>query len=509
MAGGGCLLPAIDGILKEICDPTIISFKDTIIKKKDELIKTGIPENKRTFQYCGGVILQELIIGKLQSIDLSKYGLAPEKIDQRLSYFKSEVFIDNFLSKLPVRDATKLSVLKTSYTEWFNKLFNVLYSDWRDEQLTKVDNQSQCRRGMGIAPGTVIADLQEIGNITCYLCGNLILPRATEQLPMECEHILPVLSALSHLWLIKAPVDRYTQEQLQILRLEYDWSHRCCNQIKSNYEFIKYDNTRYEYAINIPVITSVMSEIASSDKYDCTKIRPIDIPKQIISIGQRIKPLIEHINSILEQFDDESEYILLTKYKVLSALSSDDFLKALLGDGKIVEIPKTRAQIMKERKEAARIEALKEKEMLAQAAASRLAARAARADQRGAGKVPRVTGAATRAAASTPKQEYNDILNWEFTEEFLAKVSGLDNMTNIILQDPVFSPSPAEVDAKLNELFLTHTYTKFNAGYPGRTHTVFTNAPLRGNPQTGMFPPGVLGGTRKRRYRHRRKTIRR
>jgi hypothetical protein len=168
---------------------------------------------------------------------------------------------------------------------------------------------------------------------------------------------------------------------------------------------------------------------------------------------------------------------------------------------------------MKERREAERLEDLRALELAKEEAASRLAARAARAARgiyrgRGGAKLPRVPGAVSRAATSAmnrglqaPNLEH-DISSWEFTEDFIHMVGGLDNMTKIILEDPAFTPSQSEFEEKLNDIFLTRTYTRFNPG--GGTYTRFTNAPSVGDSRTGMFPPGALGGTRRQRLRRRR-----
>jgi len=73
----------------------------------------------------------------------------------------------------------------------------------------------------------------------CYLCGFVMLPGE----PLECEHRLPVFSAIFLAALAKTnpPPDghplRASYEAL--MRLEYKWSHACCNKVKNNYEFIR------------------------------------------------------------------------------------------------------------------------------------------------------------------------------------------------------------------------------------------------------------------------------
>ena len=47
----------------------------------------------------------------------------------------------------------------------------------------------------------------------------------------SCEHILPIIQAifLLDLW---RPSQKYTKEELDILTMEYDWAHTCCNLVK-------------------------------------------------------------------------------------------------------------------------------------------------------------------------------------------------------------------------------------------------------------------------------------
>jgi len=298
-----------------------------------------LPKPKQTPAYCGGICLQQLIIEKLNK--LTSKNINKKLIENRLSYFKSEEFIRNFTNALPSRDKINKTALQTSYAGFFNDLFNVNYKGWRDDKLSKVDNQTQCRRALGIEPSVKIVDLQEKGNINCYLCGrNILSSTKTKQSTMECEHILPIITALSHWWLIKEK--NHSDSDIQNLSFEYDWSHRCCNQIKSNMDFIFYEaSPKFEYRVNMPMIHNVLNKIKTETTYDCKEIKP----KSIISstqhekIAKQIQPIVDEINANALQFDSHSEYLLLTKYKVLSALSDEDFLESIIGSDD-VHIPK-------------------------------------------------------------------------------------------------------------------------------------------------------------------------
>ena len=368
---------------------TLEGFKTFIMSKTDIVQK--LPKNKQTPQYIGAVVIQNYIAGKLNSLNLKKYNVTSERIEKRLQYFKSDTFIGNFMSNIPERNKLNQTALATSYTEYFNTLFNVSFENWRDEKLSRVDNQSQCRRALGMAPSTNIASVQSLGTISCYLCNRKIF-FGKGQDTMECEHILPVITALSHWWLIKSGTNSYSDSDLENLAREYAWSHRCCNQIKSNYSFIKYDlATRggYKYIPNTDVINGVLNNIRVSDKYDCSAItEPMSPNTTLLPILQRIiQPIIDEVNSNLMVMDDHGLYLLLTKCKVLSALSDHDFMEAIVGDN-VTEIPKTRAELRKEAKETASRLANEERIRIMQQKEVQRASREARIYNRSGAPVP-------------------------------------------------------------------------------------------------------------------------
>jgi hypothetical protein len=152
---------------------------------------------------------------------------------------------------------------------------------------------------------------------------------------MECEHILPIITALSHWWLIKDK--NHSASEIENLSFEYDWSHRCCNQIKSNVDFIVYDASskgNFEYKVNMLMINSVLNKIKTEAKYDCKEIEKKSKiqTNQHLNIAKQIQPIVNEINANALLFDSHSEYLLLTKYKVLSALSDDDFINSIIGN---------------------------------------------------------------------------------------------------------------------------------------------------------------------------------
>ena len=330
----------------------IATFKRFIIAKRAEFTLRNPALASKSNVYIGAVVIQHYIANKLETLSENKHNVDPERIKSRLKYFTSDQFISNLMRPIPERISIHQTALATSYTEFFNTLFNVSYTGWRDDKLSKIDNQTQCKRALDILPSTKIADLQAKGNTICYLCNRKIF-FGTGMDPMECEHILPIITALSHWWLIKSSTHSYTDKEQELIKQEYDWAHRCCNQLKSNYSFIKYDTKSGRYVPNDDIINYILDQIRRSKSYDCKKIAETMATNAelLTKIRRRIQPIINGVNSNLGKMDDHGLYLLFGKCKVLSALNSADFLASIVGDGAVTEIPKSSVEKRKEVKE--------------------------------------------------------------------------------------------------------------------------------------------------------------
>jgi hypothetical protein len=107
----------------------------------------------------------------------------------------------------------------------------------------------------------------------CYICGFPI-----KQLP-ECEHILSVFKASMFLHLYRndfklgqdgvvndstgKPLDKRTIDRIMFeLLLEYKWAHRCCNQVKSDIDFVKFNGRQFVF--NDENATEILEGIARS-----------------------------------------------------------------------------------------------------------------------------------------------------------------------------------------------------------------------------------------------------
>jgi hypothetical protein len=113
------------------------------------------------------------------------------------------------------------------------------------EWFERASTQTQCNNVIGqFKHGTI-----------CYICG---LPIKG---PAECEHVLAVFKAAMYLHLYrtefkpifeknaKDPESLNDKEKriLKELEMEYKWAHRCCNQVKSDHDFVKFDGKKFVF----------------------------------------------------------------------------------------------------------------------------------------------------------------------------------------------------------------------------------------------------------------------
>jgi hypothetical protein len=168
----------------------------------------------------------------------------------------------------------------------------------------------------------------------CYLCGLPIpakeaLRGPEDELYVECEHILPVTEARWFLDLYmtnRLPTDEWTKKALE---LEYDQSHRVCNQAKSNFSFIRVDTNTGLPGITSVGIKKILKNIQSrarehvSDYTGELRQRMTDIANRIQSreqaIRTRMEGILAHIQSQPAVKEPANEgMILLTRTALLA-----------------------------------------------------------------------------------------------------------------------------------------------------------------------------------------------
>jgi hypothetical protein len=258
-----------------------------------------------------------------------------------------------------------------SYTLFYNTLFKLTSGKfkWRGKILAPVSNDLQCLRAMSnSSPSTSVPDMHDRGDLKCYICDCAIKQGMDK---MQCEHILPIVTALAHWWLVK-PIGTtpknlstiYNSDTVNALSYEYAWSHACCNLIKNNWEIIKIDASGCSPDnIGITAMLQAIWEGAGGERgttlsrlFDCHNVNILSSEKKgvgcLTSLGEIkgnnrfsltvrgkqarkniqtiLKPLCDNISANITRCTDYQIYELLTKFKVISAIDDDNFLSILL-----------------------------------------------------------------------------------------------------------------------------------------------------------------------------------
>ena len=207
-------------------------------------------------------------------------------------YTKKVFSLDDLISLEARRAFTKIYKIQTEFPE--NKFITA--RDWWEPS----NPTTQC--------GNVIGKWNN--NTLCYICGLKLIDDNVKEFPPECEHILPVYQGALLLELYKAAVDKKNISPEH--NLEYAWSHRCCNQIKSDTSFLttKRKGKDEVFALHYNNTKNILNTIYKGDYSYCpilkNKINKINknawINERTISIGDnQINPIIEYLSQSLNQ----------------------------------------------------------------------------------------------------------------------------------------------------------------------------------------------------------------
>ena len=189
--------------------------------------------------------------------------------------------------------------------------------------------ETQCTHSTG-------AGAFQNGITTCYICGMTITRVDTDkdgQNP-ECEHILPILQAVIYLGLYSHKETRrepgrtfekfkispttiqnpfYNQE---LVNLEYAWSHRACNQIKSDNIYMDIDDEKFK--VDIVRLKGLLGQIWNTNISGYRKFRNVlrsKYPNRNDFINQRTRDrsdLIRRFNAIVEKLNShKAPYVTL------------------------------------------------------------------------------------------------------------------------------------------------------------------------------------------------------
>ena len=239
----------------------------------------------------------------------------------------------------------------------------------REEIVASMPNTAQCKAAIIIN--------NEKNRDRCWICGYSLYdynPNGASRLgrngkpenicppnAIDCEHILGIKLALQHLNLVQISKKLYkqnTSSYKDILNLEYDMSHKCCNMHKLEIGFIRKEPVG-TYAVDTQAIEGVLQNIYNDalvnnqKAYGCACIAMNDSGMRRVNqqlnrdrvIG-RVQEIADVINA---QINDISRlgvninaalvYETFIKYRLLSRIPESKLIKAMLNSAMRISIP--------------------------------------------------------------------------------------------------------------------------------------------------------------------------
>ena len=302
-----------------------IELVDNLIDKGQRFYKQTNAGDSPPGQFFAAAVLQSMCIDKfeylLESLDSDEYLDVDETLisnyknflESRKKEFIDQNWVKNFVdSIIPERENFYISSNDpiASYTNFFNTIFlmttnKVLTDDEKDAKeedgaeesiswrkiIESWNPPTQCR--VALNQDSTRPTIQNTNSCFCYICGCQIVKTDDA---MECEHILPISTALSNWWIAKPTAsdasaaddtpssssipekrNNFSDAELELLQLEYAWAHRCCNQIKSSVDLIQlrggaFSAKRRNVTKLLQYIYEAKTETDTSrQKYDCVK----------------------------------------------------------------------------------------------------------------------------------------------------------------------------------------------------------------------------------------------
>jgi hypothetical protein len=140
----------------------------------------------------------------------------------------------------------------------------------------------------------------------CWLCGYKINMSKAELYP-ECEHVLPVGQALVFLDLYKSTIHKGTknQELIDMLKLEYRWSHSECNRLKSDDNFLSFNSKGKPVVLN-DAITKYLEKLYKKDA-----IQALIKPTKAVWIKERLTDISKQLELIINFINKKTQGLLL------------------------------------------------------------------------------------------------------------------------------------------------------------------------------------------------------
>ena len=354
-----------DGISKAITqfqkDDSWLKFtpEEFTIQIRQILQQAGVTPDINTVNRATGALFCKVCLAKLQNI--IDFGLERGRGKARKIFKKKMKTViknlknhtddikkafSNFEQTRIIDNNEVFNSTISQYTKWIGTIFQYTPDNFRAKWLNRVKDKSQCAkilrdRYANQMPEEKITEKAAVNKYfneeNCYICKGRF---RTDNRTPECEHILPIFLALRHLWIVREGLDEYTRQQLELLNLEYEFSHRCCNQCKSDLSLIYFQlnaNRRMNFCqLDQDNINKVFEKIliySTRGSWACDSIQQqflfndTKIQEAKVNLGQRLASIVTTINNVISNpnigFNGEVvNYLAWTKLKALSCLSN-------------------------------------------------------------------------------------------------------------------------------------------------------------------------------------------
>lgn len=223
------------------------------------------------------------------SKNVSKKAIKPSKKEERKNKFiLNPVVIDPIKGDPRIKYSEKWDTTKNlDAVEAFELVYGFhpnVNLTYKEDNFDKIINKETARDWWEKASGIQMQCNNSIGKFMkgetkCYICGFGI---NEGDVTPECEHILPVFKASLYLTLYnddykeimkkgKSEFSSLTSKEKTIyneIQLEYDWAHRCCNQKKSDIDFIKFNNETKKFVLDNDNTQLIFTQIINAINND-------------------------------------------------------------------------------------------------------------------------------------------------------------------------------------------------------------------------------------------------
>jgi hypothetical protein len=198
------------------------------------------------------------------------------------------------------------------------------------------------------------------GKKSCWICGIGIPLRTTKRqlgYAGQCEHILPIAQGVM-IWSLYGPKDKGDAEFKEYLKLEYDWAHTVCNQVKSAMVLLTPSADGKTCSVNVRKVIVLLENIYTSTRADSSSLkselqglhRGVDkfVAARGLAVEKRLEPMVAMINQNLTAWGPKMVTLAaVAKAKgraVESITTLDDIANAINSEEPPIIIPISEAE---------------------------------------------------------------------------------------------------------------------------------------------------------------------